>query len=74
MRDPDIGPGASPTSAAIYNRTQTAGPYSCVGPGTIKDVSVVLLSRVDCRRACVDIQKEFAHQTLFGDYVACIKR
>ena len=30
MPDPDIGPGASPTSATISNRTQTAGPYSCV--------------------------------------------
>ena len=43
-------------------------------PGTIKDISVVLVSRVDSRRTCVDIQKEFAHQTLFGGCVGCIKR
>ena len=43
-------------------------------PFSIKDVSVVLLSRVDSRRACVDIQKEFANQTLFGCHIGCIKR
>ena len=43
-------------------------------PGSIKDVSVVFLSRVDSRRACVDIQKKFAHQTRFWGHVSCIKR
>jgi hypothetical protein len=36
MPDPDIGPCASPTSAAISNRTQTAGPYSCVSQVALK--------------------------------------
>jgi hypothetical protein len=61
-------------TSAISNRTQTAGPYSCVAQVPLKDISVVLLSRVDSRRTCVDIQKEFAHQTLFGGCVGCIKR
>jgi hypothetical protein len=36
MPDPDIAPGASPTSAAISNRTQIAGPYSCVAHLALK--------------------------------------
>ena len=36
MPDPDIALGASPTSAAISNRTQTAGPYSCVSQVALK--------------------------------------
>jgi hypothetical protein len=63
-RQLDIGGDLKPNTPALFLRR----------PGSINDVSVVLLSGVESRRACVDIQKEFTHQTRLGGFVRRVKR